>query len=123
MATEDERARRQAALEARFSSKPTSSGKRKASATAAAPELPRARPPSPAPQISGRLCTNCLHQGWPKTVTPGSIVIELFLWLCFLLPGLVYSLWRLTARHQACPSCGARNMIPANSPAAKKLLS
>ena len=106
MDTDKERARRQAALEAQFA---------KAGATVKAAA-------SPAPRLYGRLCTNCLYQGDPKSVTPGSIIIELFLWLCFLLPGLLYSLWRLSARHKACPSCGAKNMIPVNSPAARKLL-
>ena len=49
------------------------------------------------------------HTGnWPgKTVTRGSIWIEIILWLCLIVPGLIYSIWRLTTRRQVCSACGA----------------
>ncbi len=61
-------------------------------------------------------CRNCGHQGIPKNITKGSIAIEIIAWFCFLIPGIIYSLWRLTSRHKACPSCTAPNMIPMGSP-------
>ncbi len=67
---------------------------------------------------SDMFCPNCGTIGTPKKVTKGSILIEIVLWLFMILPGLLYSLWRLSTRHSACPSCGAPNMIPANSPKA-----
>jgi hypothetical protein len=63
-------------------------------------------------------CGNCGTVGKPKKVTKGSIVIEIFLWLMMILPGLLYSVWRLSTRHTACPGCGAPNMIPVDSPKA-----
>ncbi|HEV2348917.1 MAG TPA: hypothetical protein VG028_03620 [Terriglobia bacterium] len=45
-------------------------------------------------------------------MTPGSFAIEIVLWLCFLFPGLIYSIWRLTARHETCPKCGEKSLIP-----------
>lgn len=42
----------------------------------------------------------------PKTYIKGNLLIELVLWLCFLLPGFVYSLWRMTSRYEGCPDCG-----------------
>ena len=63
-------------------------------------------------------CSNCGTVGQPKTVTKGSFAIELVLWLAMLLPGLLYSVWRLSTRHKACPGCGAQNMIPVDSPKA-----
>lgn len=68
------------------------------------------------------VCTNCGFMGKPKSFTKGSILIELFLWLCFLVPGLIYSLWRLTSRYKACPKCKAPNMIPINTPRGRELL-
>jgi hypothetical protein len=68
------------------------------------------------------LCTRCLEQAIPKTVTPGSIGVEILAWIFFLIPGLMYSLWRLSARELACPSCGATELVPLQSPAAKRLL-
>lgn len=65
-----------------------------------------------------RWCPNCGTTGAPVSVTRGSILIEIVLWLCFLVPGLIYSIWRLTTRYKACPSCSAPNMIPLDSPRA-----
>lgn len=69
------------------------------------------------------VCTRC---GWhgesTRTITKGHIVIELILWLMFLLPGLFYSAWRHASRYEGCPQCRAANPIPANSPLGRKLL-
>lgn len=68
------------------------------------------------------VCTRCLTTAPPKTYTPGSIIIELFAWLLLLLPGLVYSLWRISARYTGCSACGARETVPLGSPAAQRLV-
>ena len=68
------------------------------------------------------VCTQCGHVGWPTKVTKGHFLIEVLLWLCFLIPGIIYSVWRLTSRHDACPMCGNPHMIPKNSPMAKKFI-
>ena len=57
------------------------------------------------------ICTNCGYKGKPKLYTKGSIIIEIFLWLLFLLPGLIYSIWRHASRFKGCPKCGRENMI------------
>lgn len=67
------------------------------------------------------ICSNCGYMGQAKKVTKGSILIEIVLWLCFLIPGLIYSIWRLTSKHLACPKCGAQNLVPLDSPRGKKL--
>lgn len=67
-------------------------------------------------QMSKLVCTSCGYVGGPRTVTKGSIWIEVILWLCFLVPGLIYSIWRLTTRHNGCPSCGQVSLIPIDSP-------
>ena len=66
-------------------------------------------------------CLKCGHVGEPASYTPGSMAIEVVLWLCFLLPGLVYSLWRLSARRPACACCGSLEMVPVNSPTGRAL--
>jgi ribosomal protein S27AE len=58
----------------------------------------------------------------PKIVTKGSIGIEIVLWLMFLIPGVFYSIWRLTTRHKACPQCGSGGLLPVNTPMGRKLL-
>lgn len=67
-------------------------------------------------------CVTCEHTGKPRTFTRGSIFIEIILWLCFLVPGLIYSIWRLTSKCIICASCGNPDIIPTDSPRAKKLM-
>ena len=68
-------------------------------------------------------CTACGTVGPSKTVTKGSLLIEIVLWLFFLVPGLIYSIWRLTSRHEACKACGSKAIIPLDSPRAQQLRS
>jgi len=67
------------------------------------------------------LCVNCGYKGKCKLITKGSIGMEILLWLVFLLPGLIYSIWRHISRYRGCPKC-KESMIPFDSPVAQKLL-
>ena len=40
-------------------------------------------------------CTACGTVGHPRVRNRGSSAIEIILWLCFILPGLCYTLWRM----------------------------
>lgn len=60
-------------------------------------------------------CQLCGHtaqgSGTHRKVTPGSGWIELLLWLLFFPVGIIYSVWRLTARYKnGCPACGEGRM-------------
>lgn len=68
------------------------------------------------------LCVNCGHKGTPAKITPGTFGMEVLLWLIFLVPGVIYSLWRLSAAFPGCPKCKAKNMIPEDSPIARKII-
>ncbi|MGH7885505.1 MAG: YqaE/Pmp3 family membrane protein [Thermodesulfobacteriota bacterium] len=68
------------------------------------------------------ICTVCESTGSPKKKTPGSIFIEIILWLFLIIPGLIYSIWQHSARHKVCAKCNNKNIIPINSPAGQKLL-
>jgi DNA-directed RNA polymerase subunit RPC12/RpoP len=68
------------------------------------------------------VCTNCGFKGRPKQYTKGSFLVELLLWLCFLVPGLLYTVWRVATRYKGCPNCGHPHMIPKDSPMAEKIL-
>lgn len=63
-------------------------------------------------------CTACGSLGPPRLTTKGSVLIEIVLWLCFVIPGLIYSLWRVSSRHLTCGRCGSASVVPADSPAA-----
>ena len=73
--------------------------------------------------MSGEIvCTKCGYVGDPKTITKGSLAVEIVLWLCFLLPGLIYSVWRISSRVDGCPTCGNLSLIPRDSPIAQQFL-
>lgn len=72
--------------------------------------------------MSEKFCTTCGTVAKPKSVTRGSVWLELVLWLMFIIPGLLYSIWRLTTRHHACRACGAQTLVPVDSPVAKARL-
>jgi hypothetical protein len=66
-------------------------------------------------------CTRCGTVASPKRHTRGSFLIELVLWCCLIVPGLIYSLWRLTTRAWVCRACGSTEIIPPDSPRARQL--
>lgn len=66
-------------------------------------------------------CPNCGVVGYPTRITKGSFVVEVFLWLLFILPGVLYTVWRLTSQYDGCPSCRQAGMIPSDSPRAREL--
>lgn len=85
----------------------------------AQPALTVAPPPK---RLGYMYCQACGDTSSGKSHTKGSIIIELFLWLCLLLPGLIYSIWRLSSRQRVCPTCNNPGLIPTNSPKAKREL-
>lgn len=67
-----------------------------------------------------RVCSECGYYG--EGDTPGSFLIELILWFSFIVPGIVYSLWRLSNRGRQCPACKNRNLIDKNSPIGRDII-
>ena|SRR5437667_6085317 len=70
-----------------------------------------------------QLCMRCGTVAYMKRFMKGSLLTEIFLWLCALLPGLIYSIWRHSTVYWGCPRCDSPNMIPLTSPVAQKFLS
>lgn len=68
------------------------------------------------------ICTQCGSMGDLRKDTRGSIFIEIILWLCFIVPGLVYSIWRLTTRRWVCHTCGSAALVPVDTPVGQQLL-
>lgn len=67
------------------------------------------------------VCLRCETADRPYRRTKGSILIEIVLWLCFIVPGLIYSIWRLTTKDDVCRSCGSTEIVPIDSPAGRKV--
>lgn len=68
-----------------------------------------------------KVCPACGHLGSPVKMTKGSFFIEIFLWLFLIVPGIVYTLWRMTSKTEVCPKCKNPGMIPLDSPMGRKL--
>ena len=58
----------------------------------------------------------------PLRVVPGSCCMEALLWIFFLLPGMLYSVWRIAATKRVCRECGSTNFIPLDTPRGRALL-
>ena len=69
------------------------------------------------------LCRRCGTEAKPKTQVKGNVLTELVLWLFFLLPGLIYSIWRLTTKTKVCPACGSEELVPPDSPVGRQMSS
>lgn len=63
-------------------------------------------------------CMTCGSEAPSKQTTKGSIWIEIVLWICFIVPGLIYSIWRLTTKGDVCSVCGSKTLVPSDAPAA-----
>jgi len=70
--------------------------------------------------LSQKICVQCYQTG--KARLPGSGLIELILWCCYLVPGLLYSIWRRGKGGFICPYCKTSTMVPLHSPAGQQIL-
>ncbi|MBW2418763.1 MAG: hypothetical protein JRH19_09470 [Deltaproteobacteria bacterium] len=66
------------------------------------------------------LCTDCSEVSVPDTVLEGSDLLELIGWACFVLPGLLYSVWRHLLRFKVCPHCGSGDLMREARAAARR---
>lgn len=57
------------------------------------------------------LCMDCGETAHPDSLIAGSDRLEMLLWLCFALPGWLYSGWRHLTRTKACSACGGRELM------------
>ena len=56
-----------------------------------------------------------------ESIVPGSTTTEVLLWLIFLLPGVVYSIWRANGRKNVCPTCKSAAIVPLSSPMGQEI--
>lgn len=67
------------------------------------------------------VCKDCGTVAEPKTKAKGSMAVEIVLWLCFLVPGLIYSVWRMANKYESCPACGSDKLLPVGSPVGQQM--
>jgi ribosomal protein S27E len=63
------------------------------------------------------ICSRCGSIS-KRAAKRGSLAVEVLLWLFFLVPGIIYTIWW---RVRVCPVCGSQKVFPASSPIGKKL--
>lgn len=69
-----------------------------------------------------KICKQCGTLNESGDALPGSGWIEVILWLCYLVPGLIYSIWRRTKRNAACAACSSRELVQVGTPVGSRLL-
>jgi hypothetical protein len=67
------------------------------------------------------VCTTCHTIGRTSTKVQGSFLIEIVLWCFFLVPGIIYSIWRATSTQKVCGACGSQQIVPVGSVAGRKI--
>ena len=73
-------------------------------------------------KVAAMVCPRCGWYGYPVKRNPGSFWVLLFLFLLFLLPGIIYAVWMLVSDYVACGSCGAKELVEPGSPVGLELL-
>lgn len=68
-----------------------------------------------------RICKQCGTLNNNGDALPGSGWIELVLWLCYIVPGVIYSIWRRTKRNAACVACSSRELVQVGTPVGAEL--
>lgn len=104
---------------------------------AAAPVVRSAPPPvpvaaSPRPvedegigvSSAGWVCRSCsTYVSIPGKEMPGSLVLEIFLWFLYIIPGVLYTMWRRSEGNavKVCSACGSHEFTPVASPEGRSL--
>jgi RNA polymerase subunit RPABC4/transcription elongation factor Spt4 len=63
------------------------------------------------------ICRNCGHTGHPERRLKGHFLITVILLLCYIIPGIIYMIWRRAGVRDSCTKCGSENIVDAASPA------
>lgn len=57
------------------------------------------------------VCKNCGHQGSPERKLKGHFLITLILLLCYIIPGIIYIIWRRSGVRDTCRQCGSSDIV------------
>lgn len=68
------------------------------------------------------VCLDCGTHAKPKEAYKGNVALELILWCFFLLPGLIYTIYRSTSGYPVCKHCKSSRVVPEDSIMAKQLM-
>jgi hypothetical protein len=70
-----------------------------------------------------RICSNCGSLGTEETITKvkGSGWITFILLCCYIVPGIIYWIWRYSEKITICRSCKSDLLLEINSPKGKEI--
>jgi hypothetical protein len=68
------------------------------------------------------ICTTCGHLGRRKMSVRGHDGIVVILLLFFIIPGIIYAIWRSTTKTKVCIECGKDTTVSVTSPVGEKLI-
>jgi uncharacterized OB-fold protein len=69
-----------------------------------------------------KICPVCGYKGKAILKLKGKTSVEIFLWVLFIVPGFVYSVWRNAGASYGCPQCFSDTMVPMYSPEGQKIV-
>ncbi|MEM5787085.1 MAG: hypothetical protein AAGU11_07180 [Syntrophobacteraceae bacterium] len=60
------------------------------------------------------ICPTCRYVGESKAIAKGSRKLEITLWCCLIVPGLLYTMWRQSTdgQYHGCPECSEPKVRP-----------
>jgi len=67
------------------------------------------------------VCRKCAIVTRSRLLVKGSDVLEVILWLCLIVPGLAYHIWRRVTSTRICSRCGGVDLIGANTAEADRI--
>lgn len=68
------------------------------------------------------VCRQCESVGTPEKEMPGNLAFGCALFFFFVVPGILYSIWRLTNKTNVCQFCGSEDLVPKHSPAGERII-
>lgn len=95
-------------------------------APAQIPAAPREMPLDDGIGVSsfGHVCSSCrTYVSVPKKEMPGSSGVEILLWFFYIVPGILYSMWRRNEDNwtPVCANCNSKRFVPVSSPEGRRL--
>ncbi len=71
--------------------------------------------------MSKKVCTKCGYYG--EGQYPGSLAVEIILWLALAIAGILYSWWRrVLNENNICPKCSCKSMVSVKSNEGKETI-